>query len=129
MAKIAATTVKPRGLLYVPPGSEERFLGPLDVSIIPGVGPKTHRELTGRGVATVAQLLAHPRLGRRYVDLERPEATGHVHEHSIGSETTLDQSLTDPAEMERVLGGLVEDVAARLRRQEARARRITLKLR
>ena len=129
VAKIAATTVKPRGLLYVPPGSEERFLGPLDVSIIPGVGPKTHRELTGRGVATVAQLLAHPRLGRRYLDLERPEATGHVHEHSIGSETTLDQSLTDPAEMERVLGGLVEDVAARLRRQEARARRITLKLR
>ena len=47
VAKIAATTVKPRGLLYVPPGSEERFLGPLDVSIIPGVGPKTHRELDG----------------------------------------------------------------------------------
>ena len=32
LAKIAATAVKPRGLLYVPPGSEERFLGPLDVS-------------------------------------------------------------------------------------------------
>ena len=54
LAKIAATAVKPRGLLYVPPGSEERFLGPLDVSAIPGVGPKTHRELVDRGIATVA---------------------------------------------------------------------------
>ena len=129
LAKIAATSVKPRGLLYVPPGSEERFLAPLDVSVIPGVGPKTHRELTGRGIATVAQLLAHPRLGRRFLNLERPEGIGGPHEHSIGSETTLPQSVTDPAEMERVLGGLVREVAARLRRQGGRARRITLKLR
>ena len=129
LAKIAATAVKPRGLLYVPPGSEERFLGPLDVSAIPGVGPKTHRELVGRGIATVAQLLAHPRLGRRYLDLERTTESGRAHEHSIGSETTLAQLLTDAAAMEQVLGGLVGDVAARLRRQGGRARRITLKLR
>ena len=129
LAKIAATAVKPRGLLYVPPGSEERFLGPLDVSAIPGVGPKTYRELVGRGIATVAQLLAHPRLGRRYLDLERTTESGRAHEHSIGSETTLAQLLTDAAAMEQVLGGLVGDVAARLRRQGGRARRITLKLR
>ena len=129
VAKVAATKVKPRGLLYVPPGSEERFLGPLDVSVIPGVGPKTHRELVDRGVATVAQLLAHPGLGRRYLDLERPEESGRVHEHSIGSETTLAQPLTDAAAMEQVLGGLAGEVAGRLRRQGGRARRITLKLR
>lgn len=129
VAKIAATTVKPRGLLYVPPGSEERFLGPLDVSIIPGVGPKTQRELTARGIATVAQLLAYPGLGRRYLNLDRPESSGRVHEHSIGSETTLAQPLLDTADMEQVLGGLVGEVAARLRRQGGRARRITLKLR
>ncbi|MDE0028315.1 MAG: DNA polymerase IV [Deltaproteobacteria bacterium] len=129
LAKIAATAVKPRGLLYVPPGSEERFLGPLDVSVIPGVGPKTHRELVSRGVATVAQLLAHPRLGKRYLNLERGGDAHHAHEHSIGSETTLWQPLTEPAAMEQVLGGLVGDVAARLRRQSSRARRITVKIR
>ena len=129
LAKIAATAVKPRGLLYVPPGSEERFLGPLDVSAIPGVGPKTYRELVGRGIATVAQLLAHPRLGRRYLDLERAGDSTRAHEHSIGSETTLAQRLTDAAAMEQVLGGLVGDLAAKLRRQGGRARRITLKLR
>ena len=129
LAKIAATSVKPRGLLYVPPGSEERFLRPLDVSVIPGIGPKTHRELADRGIATVAQLLAHPRLGRRYLNLDRPEGSGRPHEHSIGSETTLAQPLTEVAEMERVLGSLTGEVAARLRRQEARARRITLKVR
>ena len=83
----------------------------------------------GRGIATVAQLLAHPRLGRRYLDLERTTESGRAHEHSIGSETTLAQPLTDAAAMEQVLGGLVGDVAARLRRQGGRARRITLKLR
>ena len=129
LAKIAATKVKPRGLLYVPPGSEERFVEPLDVSVIPGVGPKTHRELLDRGIATVAQLLAHPRLGPRYLNLDRPADSGHAHEHSIGSETTMSKALTDVAEMERVLGGLVEEVAARLRRQGGRARRVTLKLR
>ena len=129
LAKIAATAVKPRGLLYVPPGSEERFLGPLDVSAIPGVGPKTHRELVDRGIATVAQLLAQPRLGRRYLNLDRPAESGRAHEHSVGSETTLAQPLKDPAAMERVLGGLVGDVAARLRRQEGRARRVTVKIR
>jgi len=129
VAKIAATKVKPRGLLYVPPGSEEHFLGPLDVSIIPGVGPKTHRELTDRGIATVAQLLAHPRLGGRFLNLDRPESSGRVHEHSIGSETTLAQPLLEAAAMEQVLGSLVGEVAARLRRQGGRARRITLKLR
>lgn len=129
LAKIAATAVKPRGLLYVPPGSEERFLGPLDVSVIPGVGPKAHRELVDRGVATVAQLLAHPRLGKRYLNLERGDDAHRAHEHSIGSETTLWQPLTEPAAMEQVLGGLVGDVAARLRRQSSRAKRITVKIR
>ncbi len=129
LAKIAATAVKPRGLLFVPPGSEERFLGPLDVSVIPGVGPKTHRELVNRGIATVAQLLAHPRLGKRYLNLERGDDAHRAHEHSIGSETTLSQPLAEPAAMEQVLGGLVGDVAARLRRQGGRARRITVKIR
>ncbi len=129
LAKIAATAVKPRGLLYVPPGSEERFLGPLEVSVIPGIGPKTHRELLDRGIATVAQLLAQPRLGRRYLNLDRPAESGRAHEHSIGSETTLAQPLTDVVAMERVLGGLVGDVAVRLRRQDGRARRVTLKVR
>lgn len=130
LAKVAATLVKPRGLLYVPPGSEERFLAPLDVAVVPGIGPKTRRELADRGIATVSQLLAHPRLRRRYLDPDgSAEESARAHEHSVGSETTLAQPLTDRAEMERVLGGLVEDVARRLRRQEGRARRITVKIR
>ena len=66
---------------------------------------------------------------RRFLNLDRPESGGRVHEHSIGSETTLAQPLLDAAAMEQVLGGLVGEVAARLRRQGGRARRITLKLR
>src|SRR5436853_243716 len=43
VSKIAATLAKPRGLIYVPPGSEKEFLIPLAVELIPGVGPKTHK--------------------------------------------------------------------------------------
>ncbi len=129
VAKIAATLAKPRGLIYVPPESEERFVGPLNISIIPGVGPKTHSELLDRGIATIAQLLAQPQLGQRYLNLDRSAESEHAHEHSIGRETTLAQPLTDLMEMEQVLSELVGDVAAKLRRQDNLARRLTLKIR
>ncbi len=129
LAKIAATAVKPRGLLYVPPGSEARFVGPLDVAVVPGIGPKARRELADRGINTVGRLLAHPGPGRRYLDLEHPPRSARAQEHSIGSETTPSRPFTNAADMEQVLGGLVGEVAARLRRQGGRARRITLKLR
>lgn len=129
LAKIAATAAKPRGLVYVPAGSEERFLSPLPMSAIPGIGPKTHRHLATRGLNTIGQLLAQPELRTRYLHLEGEEAAKGKRNHSLGSETTLDQNIEDLGSMERVLQGLVEEVAGRLRRRGAGARRITVKIR
>ena len=83
MAKIAATLAKPHGLIYVPEGSQERFLSPLPVSAIPGIGPKTHKELLQRGITTIGFLLGVPELRDRYLDLrvdDHPEPTQRLQE-------------------------------------------------
>jgi DNA polymerase-4 len=128
-AKIAATMAKPRGLIYVPAGSERDFLAPLPVEIIPGVGPKTHKALTQRGIKTIGDLFTQEELAARYLDLAPSAEREHHHDHSIGNETTLEKPLTAIAEMERVLWELIEEVGGRLRREELYARCVTIKIR
>ena len=128
-AKIAATLAKPRGLIYIPSGSEEEFLRPLDVEMVPGVGPKTHKTLAQRGIKTIGDLLSRPELAERYLDFGESNGRHHHHDHSIGNETTLEQPVQHLTSMEEVLWELVEEVGARLRREELYARCLTLKLR
>jgi DNA polymerase-4 len=56
VAKVASDQAKPRGLVWVPPGSEEAFLAPLAVRRIPGIGRATEAALKGIRIETVAQL-------------------------------------------------------------------------
>jgi DNA polymerase IV len=128
-AKIAATLAKPRGLIYVPGGSEKDFLTPLAVELIPGVGPKTHEAFTQKGIKTIGDLLKRSDLAGRLLDLGKAEHREHRHDHSVGNETTLDQPLKEKEQMEKVLWELVEEVGGRLRREEFYARCLTLKVR
>ena len=57
-AKVASDQAKPRGLVWVPPGCEARFLAPLPVRKIPGIGEVTERTLRALGIETVEQLAA-----------------------------------------------------------------------
>lgn len=129
IAKIAATLAKPRGLIYVPAGSERDFLAPLAVEMIPGVGPKTLKGLVQKGIKTIGDLLNRRALASRYLDLNGDLARPHRHDHSIGNETTLERPVKEVEEMEKVLWELVEEVGARLRRQELYARCLTVKIR
>lgn len=129
VSKIAATLAKPHGFIFVPPGTERTFLSPLPVESIPGVGPKTHKTLLRQGIKTIGDLLRHAELRRRYLDLDDTNREARKHDHSVGNETTLDQPLKKPEQMEEVLWELVEEVGARLRRQEIYARCITVKIR
>jgi DNA polymerase IV len=56
VAKVASEQAKPRGLLWVPPGSEAAFLSSLSVRRIPGIGKVTEAALNNLGVETIAQL-------------------------------------------------------------------------
>jgi DNA polymerase-4 len=128
-AKIAATLAKPHGLIYVPGGSEKDFLTPLAVELVPGVGPKTHKVLTGKGIKTIGDLLTSSELATRFFDLEEGDRRARHHDHSIGNETTLDKPIQEKEQMEKVLWELVEEVGSRLRREKFFARCLTLKIR
>src|SRR6202008_2918001 len=58
VAKVASDQAKPRGLVWVAPGQEARFLAPLPVRKIPGIGEVTERALRALGIETVEQLAA-----------------------------------------------------------------------
>src|SRR5437899_273790 len=62
VAKVASDQAKPRGLVWVPAGSERRFLAPLPVRKIPGIGEVTERALGALGIETVEQIAA--KIGR-----------------------------------------------------------------
>lgn len=129
VAKIAATMAKPHGFICVRPGAERIFLSPLPVESIPGVGPKTHKELLQKQIKTVGDLLQRPDLRSRYLDLEQSAGGKPSHDHSVGNETTLDKPLKQIEKMEEVLWELVEEVGGRLRHEGFYARCITVKIR
>jgi DNA polymerase-4 len=129
VAKIAATLAKPHGLIFVPDGTEKDFLAPLDVKMIPGVGPKTYQSLLQRNVKTIGDLLRQPELAERFLDLRHSSETPGHRDHSVGNETTLENPLKEIAAMEEVLWELVEEVGRRLRKDNQYARCLTIKIR
>ena len=68
-------------------------------------------------------------MAQRYLDLDGAPARQHRHDHSVGNETTLDYPIKELGQMEEVLWELVEEVGARLRRDELYARCLTVKIR
>lgn len=56
VAKIASDLDKPDGLVVVAPGMEQDLLRPMQVTVIPGVGPATAERLRRVGVHTVGEL-------------------------------------------------------------------------
>jgi DNA polymerase IV len=127
VSKIAATLAKPQGLIFVARGDEKNFLAPLPVELVPGVGPKTHKELLARGIRTIGDLL-DSELGSRHLDLGDTDHRQRRHEHSIGNETTF-EPLKDIEQLERTLWRLVEEVGGRRRKENYHARSLTVKIR
>jgi DNA polymerase-4 len=127
VSKIAATLAKPHGLIFVAAGDETNFLAPLPVEHVPGVGPKTQRDLLRRGIRTIGDLMDSGS-GSHYLDLGDADHRQRHHEHSIGNETTF-EPLKDVEQLERILWQLVEEVGGRLRKENYYARCLTVKIR
>jgi DNA polymerase-4 len=56
IAKVSSAKAKPHGVLLVIPGQEARFLAPLDVRDIPGIGKVTEQNLHALGIRQVGDL-------------------------------------------------------------------------
>jgi DNA polymerase-4 len=128
VSKIAATLAKPQGLIFVDGGEERNFLAPLPVELVPGIGPKTQKDLLRRGIRTIGALMDSGS-GSHYLDLGQADHRQRSHEHSIGNETTFDKALKDIEHLERILWQLVEEVGGRLRKENYYARCLTIKIR
>lgn len=143
VAKIASTMSKPDGLLIIAEASTARFLAPLSVRALWGVGPKSAEALEGRGIRLVSDVLDTPRdvldralgsaMGERLWHLARGIDAREVDtarvEKSVGHEETFLHDVTDVAVLRAELRRLADRVGARLRALDSEASTIAIKVR
>src|SRR6202050_2414046 len=147
IAKISSDQAKPNGILRVLPGVEARFLAPLEVRKVPGVGKVMEKNLHSLGIRRIGDLAAldetilESRFGKWGLALagkslgldaggwfdseigERGDPKSISHEHTFNTDTK------DREQLESTLTHLAEKVARRLREHGLHARTMQLKLR
>jgi DNA polymerase IV len=142
VAKVASDQAKPRGLVWVVPGSEARFLAQLAVCKIPGIGKITERALRALGLDTVGQLAEVPQeklekiFGQWGTALYRKARGGDSYEFVIDAEPksishnhTFGEDTNDPAALSVMLSHLSQKACKRLREAGLAARTLTLTIR
>jgi DNA polymerase-4 len=147
VAKVASDQAKPNGVLWVLPGQEARFLAPLEVRRIPGVGKVTEKALQELGIRRVGDLarleesFLEERFGKWGLALAgkaRGTDAGAWFDGDIGAEEapksishehTYDEDTCDTDALEATLAKLSEMVGRRLREHGLFARTVQLKLR
>lgn len=142
VAKVASEQAKPRGFVWVVPGSEERFLAPLPIRKIPGIGEVTERALRALGVETVEQIAAQPLetlekiFGQWGTALYRKARGGDSYEFVIDAEPksishnhTFGEDTSDLHELATMLSHLSQKACKRLRESGLAAKTLTLTIR
>jgi DNA polymerase-4 len=142
VAKIASEQAKPRGLVWIPAGSEEAFLAPLAVRRVPGIGKVTDAALQALGIETIAQLQAVPlerleetfgqwgtALFRKARGIDSYEFFVDAEPKSISHNQTFGEDTRDRDMLESTLSYLCQKASKRMRDAGLHARTVTLTLR
>lgn len=147
IAKVSSAKAKPHGVLLVMPGQEAKFLAPLDVRDIPGVGKITEKNLQKLGIHRVGDLakfddeFLEDKFGKWGLALAGKargldaggwfdtEVGADADAKSISHEHTYNEDTADQQQLESTLMRLSEMVGRRLRESGFHARTIQLKLR
>ena len=147
IAKVSSQQAKPNGVLWIVPGEEAKFLAPLDVREIPGVGKVMESHLHALGIKKVGDLarLEESELNDRFgkwglalAGKARGEDAGGWFDTEVGAdldaksishEHTYNEDTADAAQLESTLMRLSEMVGRRLREANYHARTVQLKLR
>jgi DNA polymerase-4 len=143
IAKVATELAKPGGWSIIDAGEELELLRPMQVGVIPGVGPATQQKLHRIGIHTVSDLqqgefdeLAQV-IGRTHaqalIDLayardDRPVEPDRETK-SISVEDTFETDLVSRPELSAILVRDARQVAARLRAARLFAHTVTIKVR
>jgi DNA polymerase-4 len=142
VAKVASDQAKPRGLVWVAPGQEQRFLAPLAVRKIPGIGEVTERALRALSIETVEQIAAVPQeklesiFGQWGTALYRKAHGGDSYEFVIDAEPksishnhTFGEDTDDSNVLSTMLSLLSQKACKRLREAGLATRTLTLTIR
>jgi DNA polymerase IV len=147
IAKVSSAQAKPNGMLWIVPGEEAKFLAPLDVREIPGVGKVMESHLHELGIKKVGDLarLEEAELEERFgkwglalAGKARGEDAGGWFDSEVGADTeaksishehTFNEDTADVNQLGATLMRLSEMVGRRLREANLHARTIQLKLR
>jgi len=100
VAKIAADIQKPNGLTLVKPEQIERFLAPLLVRRLAGVGTKTEKNLDILGVRTVGQLASFD--VQRLIEVFGRKLGTYFHNASVGIDDEPVQERSKPESVSRI---------------------------
>jgi DNA polymerase IV len=143
IAKIASDLDKPDGVVVVPAGTEAEFLAPMQVTVIPGVGPATAQRLGMAGVRTVGDLqqLTEAELVRQLgtahgtglhrlaaAQDDRPVVSDRETK-SISIEDTFDTDIADRTLLAAIADRMSHRVSDRLRKASLSGRTVTVKTR
>jgi DNA polymerase-4 len=142
VSKLAAKTVKPKGLREIPEGQEEAFLLPLPIEKIAGMGPKTAALFHDMNIHSVRDFREIPlatleaMLGKVGVSLHeraRGQDSRPIHEREIpkqvSRETSLEKATADRGELEGVLFYLVDRAIRAIRKLGLRTRTLRVRIR
>ncbi len=140
-AKIASDFEKPDGLTIVYPSELKKFLEPLEVGSVAGIGPKTQKALTEMDIKTLGQLAKadvqklKERFGKNGYWMWKV-ANGTDDEHVaprtdnvyLSAESTLEAFTRDRDKIHHVLDELVDGILQRVREEGYLFRTVGVKL-
>ena len=147
IAKVASDQAKPNGVLWIPADEEARFLAPLQVRKIPGVGKVMEKKLHDIGIHRIGDLakleesFLEERFGKWGLALAGKSHGGDAggwfdgeigeseDPKSISHEHTYNEDTADEQKLEATLARLSEMVGRRLREHGLHAHTVQLKLR
>ncbi len=132
----------PQAILVVPPGEEARFLAPLPIKAMWGVGPKMETTLKNAGIHTIGDIISWSKsdlehqFGKYGTELfdrargidDRP-VSDEREVKSMSQETTFAKDVVDLIKLRQTLKDLSAHVGFNLRRDGYCARVVRLKIR
>lgn len=142
VAKIASNQNKPRGLTVVHPGESAKFLAPLPVGTMSGIGPVAQRKLNGYHIRTLGELAVADRellrqvfgknaklMAERAQGIDTPVVDEREPAKSVSNEISFAESLSERSELEARIATMAHKVGRRLRRKGLEGTTLHLKVR
>ena len=124
MAKMATNQAKPDGLLIIKPNQVKKFLEPLDIEKLPGVGAKTAGKLRAVGINKIKELkklskiklknmfgIVGEYIYRKTRGIDDTSVTSEEVIKSIGKEHTFERDTRDPEIIFETFDKILESVS------------------